>query len=86
MDDVLKEMQEKYYEICPITGLTVFNKPHVSCSDLQRCIDKIKTLQRKNKKLKSLLLLTDPVVSMNEVNGIALEQWQEYIKCFPDEA
>jgi hypothetical protein len=47
---------------------------------------KLKAIDAKVKKLKSLLLLTDPVVSMNEVNGIALEQWQEFIKCFPDEA
>ena len=39
----------------------------------------------KNQKLKSLMLLTDPIVSNVTVNDVALKQWAEFIKCFPDE-
>ncbi len=55
MDDVLKEMQEKYYKTCLITGLTVYKAPHVSFSDLQRCINKIKALQSENEKLNRMV-------------------------------
>ena len=41
--------------------------------------------ERKVEKLKALLLLVDPVVSHVEVNDVALAQWQEYIKEFPEE-
>lgn len=39
----------------------------------------------KIEKLKSLMLLTDPVVSMEEVGDIQLRQWAEFVKFFPDE-
>lgn len=42
--------------------------------------------ERKNEKLKSLILLTDPVVENEVMNDIAMKQWLEFIKCFPDEA
>jgi hypothetical protein len=47
----------------------------------------------KNKKLRSLLLLTDESLLNNLKpeyhqcgTEIQLAQWQEFIKCFPDEA
>lgn len=36
-------------------------------------------------KLKSLILLVDPVVSNEVMNDIALRQWGEFIRCFPQE-
>lgn len=42
--------------------------------------------ERKVQKLKALLLLTDPVVSSKIVTPVALTQWHEFIKEFPDEA
>lgn len=41
--------------------------------------------ERKVEKLKALILLVDPVVSHREMNDIAIIQWQEYLKEFPDE-
>jgi hypothetical protein len=43
------------------------------------------TAERKVKKLKALLLLTDPSVSDIVVNDIAIKQWNEFIREFPDE-
>ena len=48
-------------------------------------IERCKRLEQKVQKLKALMLLTDPVVSgviVSEIEGI---QWNEFIKCFPDE-
>ena len=45
----------------------------------------IKELQAKNTKLKELLLLVDPAVSGIDVGNTQLKQWNEFIKCFPDE-
>ena len=42
-------------------------------------------LESKINKLKQLMILTDPVVSSDGMNDIALIQWNEYIKCFPEE-
>jgi hypothetical protein len=42
-------------------------------------------LRTKIAKLKSLMLLTDPVVETYGMNGMTTEQWMEYIRCFPDE-
>jgi hypothetical protein len=36
-------------------------------------------------KLKSLMLLTDPVVGHIEMNELTKTQWMEFIKAFPDE-
>lgn len=41
--------------------------------------------ERKCEKLKSLLLLTDPVVSSFDVGPTQIAQWNEFIKEFPDE-
>lgn len=46
----------------------------------ERCI-----LELKVEKLKQLILLTDPVVSGDEVNEIAIKQWKEFTRCFPEE-
>ena len=46
---------------------------------------KIAGLESKIEKLKSLVLLTDSSVSHFVVSPEALVQWNEYIKCFPDE-
>ena len=40
---------------------------------------------KKIEKLKSLLLLTDPVVSHVRVSIVALKQWEEFIKVYPEE-
>ena len=42
--------------------------------------------ERKCEKLKSLLLLTDPAFSSVEVGPVQVEQWNEFIREFPDEA
>lgn len=42
--------------------------------------------ERKCEKLKQLMLLTDPAISGVVLNGLALVQWSEFIKEFPDEA
>lgn len=42
-------------------------------------------LEPKISKLKSLILLTDSAVS-SETVGLAAKQWQEFIRCFPNEA
>lgn len=45
-------------------------------------------LAEKNKrieKLKGLMLLTDPAVSMEGMNSITSRQWNEYVTTFPDE-
>lgn len=41
--------------------------------------------ERKLEKLKSLLLLTDPVLGDVVMNELTKRQWLEFIKCFPDE-
>jgi hypothetical protein len=41
--------------------------------------------ERKVIKLKRLILLVDPAVSHVEMNRTAGEQWNEFIKEFPDE-
>lgn len=41
--------------------------------------------ERKVDKLKRLILLTDPAVSNVEMNDIALRQWNEFVRAFPDE-
>lgn len=46
---------------------------------------RVERLEEKLQKLKALMLLTAPVVSgvvVSEIEGI---QWNEFIKCFPDE-
>lgn len=42
-------------------------------------------LEQKVMKLKRLLLLTDVVVSDVIVGDTQIKQWNEFIKCFPDE-
>lgn len=42
-------------------------------------------LKAKCEKLKSLILLTDPVVSNEEISRIAVKQWNEFIRVFPEE-
>ncbi len=42
--------------------------------------------ERKVKKLKELILLTDPSVSNVIVTDTTLTQWSEFLKEFPDEA
>lgn len=42
--------------------------------------------ERKVEKLRELILLTDPVVSNVPLDAIALSQWNEFIRVFPDEA
>lgn len=44
------------------------------------------TAERKVEKLKSLLLLTDPVVGHVEMNEVTQTQWLEYVRVFPEEA
>lgn len=39
----------------------------------------------KVKKLKALILLTDPIVSNVQVSYMSVNQWNEYVRCFPDE-
>lgn len=41
--------------------------------------------ERKVEKLKRLVLLTDPAVSDVEMNSVALRQWQEFTKEFPED-
>lgn len=41
--------------------------------------------ERKLEKLKRLILLTDPVVSLVEMGDLSIRQWNEFIKEFPDE-
>lgn len=36
-------------------------------------------------KLKSLLILTDPAVETEQVSDLTSKQWNEYIRCFPEE-
>lgn len=45
----------------------------------------LEILHEKNDKLKQLLLLTDSSVSNITVGDTQLRQWNEYIKCFPNE-
>ena len=45
----------------------------------------MKKKDEKISKLKSLLLLTDPAVSNVVMCDTQLRQWQEFIKCFPEE-
>ena len=42
--------------------------------------------ERKLEKLKSLILLTDPVVGHVEMNELTKIQWLEFIREFPDES
>jgi len=42
--------------------------------------------QAKIDKLKQLLLRTDPSVSNTTMNDLTIQQWNEFIKTFPDEA
>jgi len=44
-----------------------------------------KNLETKVEKLKSLMLLTDPVVSDVVVSDTQIKQHQEYLRCFEDE-
>lgn len=41
--------------------------------------------ERKVEKLKALILLIDPLFSHMTMNDVAVKQWNEYIKEFPDE-
>lgn len=41
--------------------------------------------ERKCEKLKRLILMTDPMVSDVEMNTVTARQWNEFIRCFPDE-
>lgn len=41
--------------------------------------------ERKVEKLKALILLTDPEFSHMVMNDIAIKQWQEYLKEFPED-
>lgn len=43
-------------------------------------------LERKVFKLKQLMLLVDPVVLSVEVGSTQITQWNEFVKCFPDES
>lgn len=43
-------------------------------------------LVEKIDKLKRLMLLTDPVVENEVMNDIAIRQFSEFIKCYPDES
>lgn len=61
-------------------------------ADSWKCIDRLEEYKdlldkanEKTQKLKELLLLTDPVVSNVVVGDTQLKQWQEFIKCFPEE-
>jgi hypothetical protein len=42
-------------------------------------------LKKKISKLKRLLLLVDPCVIMFVPDVVQIEQWNEYLKSFPDE-
>lgn len=55
-------------------------------SSYEAAQEKIKTLEARVEKLKRLMLLTDPIVSNVEMNSVAVTQWDEYIREFPDEA
>jgi Lar family restriction alleviation protein len=46
----------------------------------------IADLEAKIAKLKSLMLLTDPVVEQVTMNAIATTQYLEYLRVFPEEA
>ena len=56
-----------------------------SASDVMRAVDSEMLMREKVKKLKELLLLTDPVVSDVVVGSTQLKQHQEFLNCFPDE-
>lgn len=36
-------------------------------------------------KLKALILLVDPAVSMEPMNDLSVKQWNEFVRCFPNE-
>jgi len=42
-------------------------------------------LEKKYEKLKALILLTDKSISNEHVTELAVKQWNEFIRCFPDE-
>lgn len=43
-------------------------------------------LEKKVAKLKSLLLLTDPINAHEQVTDLQISAWSEYLRCFPDES
>jgi len=49
------------------------------------CERDIEYERAKVEKLKRLVLLQDPAVSSEQVDNVNLVQWNEFVKCFPDE-
>lgn len=62
-------------------------------AELEKCESLLAAAQEENRrlrnmteKLKALLLLTDPSVSHVAVTDLAIEQWNEFVREFPDES
>lgn len=58
---------------------------HIEIKEVPVDIEEIETIKAKCLKLKQLILLTDPVVGDVVMNDVSMRQWNEFIKCFPDE-
>jgi hypothetical protein len=58
---------------------------YANAANFDKYVEGIEQMKRKLQKLKQLMLLTDPVVSGEQMNEIALKQWNEFIREFPDE-
>ena len=52
--------------------------------DNELAYEKINILIEENKKLQSLILLTDPAVSGTEMNETSVKQWSEYRRYIND--
>jgi hypothetical protein len=55
------------------------------CGKVAKLTEENDTLKKKVAKLKSLMLLTDPVVSHVDMTPLATVQWMAYLYEFPDE-
>lgn len=58
---------------------------YANAANFDKYVEGIEKMKRKLQKLKQLILLTDPLVSGEQMNEIALKQWNEFIREFPDE-
>lgn len=80
-ENEIQEVESSYVE----AELDFMSAHAVSIEEIEALRTENETLKKKLEKLKSLMLLVDPVVSGVVVGNLQLIQWNEYIKVFKDE-
>jgi len=84
IDSILDQLKEEHERV--VYNAYADGRKEVIDSELKEALKKTDELKEKYNKLKRLLLLTDDSVSHFECGSkIQLAQWNEFIKCFPEE-